>query len=137
MPKTINEITALNSCLKQYYNTNYLYILVLFSSVYIFKQTFCIPGSVILVCIYYVFNRFTLLSTVVLLFHKLYLQNLIAGSLFGSVVGFLLVCTLSSIGVSACYLLSKLCSIETLIVNYFPKRLISSKIAIENLVSEV
>lgn len=83
------------------------------------------------------FNRYTPSATVVLLSHKLYFQNLIAGSLFGSGVGFLLVCTLSSIGVSACYLLSKLCNIETIIVNYFPNRLISSKIALENLVSEI
>lgn len=60
-----------------------------------------------------------------------------AGSLFGSGVGFLLVCTLSSVGVSACYLLSKLCGIETLIVNYSPSQIISSKTTLENLVSAI
>lgn len=60
-----------------------------------------------------------------------------AGSLFGSGVGFLLVCTLSSIGVSACYLLSKICGVEKLIVNYLPHQLTSSKISLENLVSRI
>lgn len=59
-----------------------------------------------------------------------------AGSLFGSTIGFLLVCTLSSIGVSACYLLSKFCGIETLIMNYLPSQLTSSKKTLENLVSK-
>jgi len=110
MPKTIAEFTNLNSCFKQYYNSNSLYTLTLFSSIYIFKQTFCIPGSFIL--------------------------NIIAGSLFGSSIGLLLVCTLSSIGVCACYLLSKICGLESLIVNYFPRQLISSKSTLENLIQK-
>lgn len=57
-----------------------------------------------------------------------------AGSLFGSGMGFLLVCTLSSIGVSACYLMSKMCGIEMLIMNYLPSQITSSKITLENLV---
>lgn len=60
-----------------------------------------------------------------------------AGSLFGSTTGLLIVCTLSSLGVSTCYLLSKICGIETLILNYFPRQLTSSKIALENLVSKI
>lgn len=59
-----------------------------------------------------------------------------AGSLFGSRNGLLLVCILSSLGVSACYLLSRICGIEALILNYFPRQLTSSKIALENLVSK-
>lgn len=110
LPKNVDEIMTLNSCFKQYYNTNYLYILTLFSSIYIFKQMFCIPGSLIL--------------------------NVMAGSLFGSSIGLLLVCTLSSLGVAACYLLSKICDIESLIVNYFPSRLAAYKISLENLVQK-
>ncbi|CAH1709816.1 unnamed protein product [Aphis gossypii] len=94
IPKSIAELSELNLCLRQHYDNNYLYMLTLFSTVYIIKQAFCIPGSVIL--------------------------NLIAGSLFGSGLGLLLVCTLSSIGVSACYLLSKVCGVETFLMNYFP-----------------
>lgn len=60
-----------------------------------------------------------------------------AGSLFGSGIGFLLICTLSSIGVSACYLLSKLCAVETVIMNYLPSQLTSSKTNLENLVSKI
>lgn len=60
-----------------------------------------------------------------------------AGSLFGSTVGLLLVCTLSSLGVSSCYLLSKMCGIEMLIVNYLPKQLTLSKTSLENLVSKI
>lgn len=108
IPKSIAELSELNLCLRQHYDNNYLYMLTLFSTVYIIKQAFCIPGSVIL--------------------------NLIAGSLFGSGLGLLLVCTLSSIGVSACYLLSKVCGVETFLMNYFPGTLRSSKNTVGNLV---
>lgn len=124
---------TLNSCLKQYYNTNYLYILTLFSSIYIFKQMFCIPGSLILVSTI----KIILYSYYSFIVSKMYdFQNVMAGSLFGSSIGLLLVCTLSSLGVAACYLLSKICGIESLIVNYFPSRLAAYKISLENLVSE-
>ncbi|KAL4112739.1 hypothetical protein QTP88_016474 [Uroleucon formosanum] len=108
IPKSIAELMELNLCLRKHYDNNYLYMLILFSTVYIIKQAFCIPGSIIL--------------------------NLIAGSLFGSVLGLLLVCTLSSIGVSACYLLSKVCGIETFLMNYFPSVLTSWKTTVGNLV---
>ncbi|XP_050537611.1 transmembrane protein 41A-like isoform X2 [Daktulosphaira vitifoliae] len=105
----MNDITKLNSCLKVYYEKNFFYVLILFCSIYIFKQTFCIPGSVIL--------------------------NVLAGSLFGSIYGFLLVCILSSIGVSSCYLLSKICCIEEVLIKFLPSQLRSSKTTLENLVS--
>jgi len=108
IPKSMAELTELNLCLRKHYDNNVLYMLTLFSTVYIIKQAFCIPGSVIL--------------------------NLIAGSLFGSGLGLLLVCTLSSIGVSACYLLSKVCGVETFLMNYFPNALSSSKNTMGNLV---
>lgn len=60
-----------------------------------------------------------------------------AGSLFGSTMGLLLICTLSTIGVSICYLLSKICGIEKVISNYLPNQLVTSKISLENLVSSV
>ncbi|XP_050422813.1 transmembrane protein 41A-like isoform X2 [Adelges cooleyi] len=109
-PKKMDDITKLNSCLKQYYQNNYLYILTLYSSIYIFKQTFCIPGSIIL--------------------------NVLAGSLFGTGYGFLLVCILSSIGVSACYCMSKLCGLEEVITQFLPSQLTSAKISLENLVKK-
>ncbi|XP_060837123.1 transmembrane protein 41A-like isoform X2 [Rhopalosiphum padi] len=108
LPKSKAELAELNSCLKKHYDNNFLYMLTLFSTVYIIKQAFCIPGSIIL--------------------------NLIAGSLFGSSLGLLLVSTLSSIGVTACYLLSKVCGVETFLMNYFPGTLTSSKNTVGNLV---
>ncbi|VVC33566.1 Hypothetical protein CINCED_3A013578 [Cinara cedri] len=111
IPKTITEIIALNSCLKLYYTSNYFIVLMLFSSVYIFKQSFCIPGSFIL--------------------------NLIAGSLFGTSIGFILVCTLSSIGVSMCYVISKICGFEKLLNEFFSTGYIAKiKSSLENLIQK-
>lgn len=52
IPKSIAELLELNLCLRQHYDNNYLYTLTLFSTVYLIKQAFCIPGSVILVSIH-------------------------------------------------------------------------------------
>ncbi|KAF0761008.1 transmembrane protein 41A-like [Aphis craccivora] len=136
IPKSVAELSELNLCLRQHYDNNYLYMLTLFSTVYIIKQAFCIPGSVILVSIRHdgdaiSVSRYSSLTTVL---SAITFQNLIAGSLFGSGLGLLLVCTLSSIGVSACYLLSKVCGVETFLMNYFPSTLRSSKNTVGNLV---
>ena len=62
-------------------NLGYYYVLVLFSSAYLFKQTFAIPGSVFL--------------------------NLLAGAIFGLSFGFCLTCVLTACGATCCYLMAK------------------------------
>lgn len=119
-------------CLKQYYVSNYYFTLILFSSVYIIKQAFCIPGSFILVS--YNINKTSIFNSYKIINH---FQNIIAGSVFGASIGFLLVCTLSSIGVSACYFISKLCNLEKLLEKYFPSKLTSAKNTLEYLVSKI
>ncbi|XP_063863950.1 transmembrane protein 41A-like isoform X2 [Scylla paramamosain] len=66
-----------------YQQDHWYYVLLLFSSAYIYKQTFAIPGSALL--------------------------NLLGGALFGCwPMGFLLCCVLTAIGASNCFLLSRL-----------------------------
>ena len=62
-------------------NAGFGYVLVLFSSAYVFKQTFAIPGSVFL--------------------------NLLAGAIFGLNFAFPLTCFLTACGATFCYLLAK------------------------------
>ncbi|VDO27524.1 unnamed protein product [Onchocerca flexuosa] len=64
-----------------YKDQHFSYITTLFVFAYIYKQTFAIPGSFIL--------------------------NLIAGALFDVWIGFLLVCILTTIGSTLCYLFSE------------------------------
>ncbi|MCP9257850.1 Transmembrane protein 41A [Dirofilaria immitis] len=59
---------------------HFAYLLLLFSLVYLYKQSFAIPGS--------------------------FIMNVLAGALFGSWKALLLVCPLTAIGASCCYLLS-------------------------------
>ena len=48
-PSNLQELKSLADLLKQYKTTNKYYVVILFSSAYLFKQTFAIPGSVFLV----------------------------------------------------------------------------------------
>ncbi|XP_076089544.1 transmembrane protein 41A-A-like [Mytilus galloprovincialis] len=80
-PSNLEELTSLASTLQLYKTEHLLYVLLLFCSAYIYKQTFAIPGSVFL--------------------------NLLGGALFGVWTSFPLVCVLSATGASCCFLLSK------------------------------
>merc|ERR550532_2547424 len=78
-------------------------IFFLFSAAYIFKQSFSIPGSVFL--------------------------NLLAGALFPTYVAFPLVCCLTAIGASVCFIFSRyifsnlLTSLFTHRIEYFRKQI--------------
>jgi len=72
-------------------------VLPLFCAAYLFKQTFAIPGSMLL--------------------------NLLAGALFGWKVGFLLSSVLTATGATFCYLLAKFLGKEVA-EKYFPKALV-------------
>ena len=50
------------------------------------------------------------------------LQNLLAGALFGTWIGFPLACTLTAFGATNCYLMSKYFGMDY-ILKYFPNRI--------------
>lgn len=95
-PRNLEDLQQLANVLKIYKERNWVYVLVLFCSAYLYKQTFIIPGSVLL--------------------------NLLGGALFGIYVGFPLVCFLTAIGSTLCYLWS-LWLAKDLIEHYFPDRI--------------
>ena len=95
-PSSLEDIRLLASTLGSYKQLHPNYVLLLFSSAYLFKQvslpvrsitsslllqTFAVPGSVFL--------------------------NVLAGAIFGSSLGFLLCCFLTACGASLCYLLAR------------------------------
>lgn len=72
------------------------YVLTLFASAYLFKQTFAIPGSVFL--------------------------NLLAGAVFGLPTAFALTCLLTAMGATFCYSLARFAGRQAA-QRFFPKRL--------------
>lgn len=94
-PSSHQELKELAELLNSYNKDHATYIMVLFCSAYLYKQTFAIPGSVFL--------------------------NILAGALFGMWKSFLLTCTLSAAGASQCYLLSKFCG-HQYVEYYFPNK---------------
>ncbi|VIO97719.1 Uncharacterized protein BM_BM5656 [Brugia malayi] len=81
LPNNLANFTATAKLFYAYKDQHFSYIITLFIFAYIYKQTFAIPGSFIL--------------------------NLIAGVLFDVWFGFLLVCILTTIGSTLCYLFSE------------------------------
>ena len=79
--KMSNEFTSFDKISGFFSISGYLYVLTLFISCFLFKQTFAIPGSVFL--------------------------NLLAGKIFGLERGLPMVCVLTAIGASCCYYLAK------------------------------
>ncbi|XP_060063276.1 transmembrane protein 41A-A-like [Ylistrum balloti] len=94
-PRNLQELTSLAVLLQQYKTDHLPYVLVLFCSAYLYKQSFAIPGSVFM--------------------------NLLAGALFPTWLGFIIVCTLTASGATCCYTWSKLCG-KSYIVKYFPQK---------------
>lgn len=93
VPKTLNELKTVSVELKEYKNEKPVQVLVLFCSAYLYKQTFAMPGSVML--------------------------NVLGGALYGTQTGLPLVCFLRALGSTFCFCLSK-AFIRYLILNYFP-----------------
>ncbi|KAJ7378547.1 Bifunctional glutamate/proline--tRNA ligase [Desmophyllum pertusum] len=94
-PSDLEGLKSLAGLLKQYRRDNFGYVVLLFCSAYLYKQTFAIPGSVFM--------------------------NLLAGAIFGIWAGFPLVCFLTGCGATFCYLLSKAFG-KVLLLQYFPSR---------------
>jgi len=93
IPRKIEDVRDLAGIAQKYYQSNPTYVTVLFVYLYIFLQTFGIPGPAIL--------------------------GIIAGALFGPVKGFLVANTCASIGAVTCYYLSSIIG-KTIVLKYFP-----------------
>ncbi|XP_061827490.1 transmembrane protein 41A-A [Nerophis lumbriciformis] len=94
-PSDLEELRELAELL-QFYKTEHTgYVLLLFCSAYLYKQSFAIPGSTCL--------------------------NILAGAIFGLHEGLLLACVLTTVGSTTCYLLSQAFG-KHYIVNIFPDK---------------
>ncbi|KAI5089953.1 transmembrane protein 41A-B precursor [Silurus meridionalis] len=80
-PSDLENLRDLAELLKFYKQKHTGYVFVLFCSAYLYKQSFAIPGSSFL--------------------------NMLAGALFGPWHGLLIACTLTTVGSTNCYLLSR------------------------------
>lgn len=94
-PSDLEELRELAELL-QFYKTEHTgYVLLLFCSAYLYKQSFAIPGSSFL--------------------------NILAGAIFGLYEGLFLACLLTTVGSTLCYLLSQAFG-KRYIVNFFPNK---------------
>ncbi|KAF2364876.1 SNARE associated Golgi protein [Trinorchestia longiramus] len=94
-PTSIPELQNLVSVLRLYHDEHFNYLISLFSLAYVYKQTFAIPGSA--------------------------LMNVLGGALFGVWVAVPVVCLLTAVGASCCYLLSSI-SLAHLLVRFEQER---------------
>ncbi|XP_016132524.1 transmembrane protein 41A-B-like isoform X1 [Sinocyclocheilus grahami] len=94
-PSDLNELRELAELLQFYKAEHTGYVFILFCSAYLYKQSFAIPGSSFL--------------------------NMLAGALFGPWHGLLIACTLTTVGSTNCYLLSRTFG-KRHIVRLFPEK---------------
>uniref|UniRef100_A0A146RLI4 Transmembrane protein 41A n=1 Tax=Fundulus heteroclitus TaxID=8078 RepID=A0A146RLI4_FUNHE len=94
-PSDLESLRELAETLKFYKTENYGYVLLLFCSAYLYKQSFAIPGSSFL--------------------------NMLGGAIFGPWVGLMLTCLLSTFGSTFCFLLSSTFG-KQYVVYFFPEK---------------
>ncbi|KAG7315911.1 hypothetical protein KOW79_020777 [Hemibagrus wyckioides] len=94
-PSDLEELRDLAELLKFYKRQHTTYVLVLFCSAYLYKQSFAIPGSSFL--------------------------NMLSGALFGPWYGLLIACTLTTVGSTNCYLLSRTFG-KRHVIRFFPEK---------------
>ncbi|XP_042201637.1 transmembrane protein 41A isoform X2 [Callorhinchus milii] len=94
-PSDLEELRVIAGQLHSYKDQHPGYVLLLYCSAYLYKQTFAIPGSSLL--------------------------NILAGALFGPWLGLALCCNLTAIGATFCFLLSKTYG-KQYMVQRFPER---------------
>ncbi|KAJ0989941.1 hypothetical protein J5N97_008297 [Dioscorea zingiberensis] len=96
LPKTLEDLQILRDDLESYTSDYTIQVLVGYFMVYIFMQTFMIPGTIFM--------------------------SLLAGALFGVVQGVILVVFAATAGASSCYFLSKLIG-KPLVYSLWPDKL--------------
>ncbi|KZV37278.1 hypothetical protein F511_14682 [Dorcoceras hygrometricum] len=96
LPRTLQDLQVLRNDLESYTRDYTLQVLVGYNLVYIFMQTFMIPGTVFM--------------------------SLLAGALFGVIKGVVLVVFAATAGASSCYFLSKLVG-RPLVFSLWPDKL--------------
>uniref|UniRef100_UPI0037E7A563 transmembrane protein 41A-B-like n=1 Tax=Semicossyphus pulcher TaxID=241346 RepID=UPI0037E7A563 len=94
-PSDLDELRELAETLKFYKREHHRYVLLLFCSAYLYKQSFAIPGSSFL--------------------------NMLAGAIFGPWEGLVLACLLTTSGSTFCYLLSSAFG-KQYVVQVFPEK---------------
>ncbi|XP_040034955.1 transmembrane protein 41A-B [Gasterosteus aculeatus] len=94
-PSDLDELRELAEMLKFYKREHHGYVLLLFCSAYLYKQSFAIPGSSFL--------------------------NMLAGAIFGPWEGLVLACLLTTVGSTFCFLLSAAFG-KQLVVRHFPEK---------------
>uniref|UniRef100_A0AAV2JRV1 VTT domain-containing protein n=1 Tax=Knipowitschia caucasica TaxID=637954 RepID=A0AAV2JRV1_KNICA len=94
-PSDLDELKALARMLKLYKRDHHGYVVLLFCSAYLYKQSFAIPGSSFL--------------------------NMLAGAIFGPWEGLLLACLLTTTGSTFCFLLSDAFG-KQYVVRFFPQK---------------
>ncbi|XP_077473213.1 transmembrane protein 41A-A [Stigmatopora argus] len=94
-PSNLEDLRELSELLQFYKTEHTAYVLLLFCSAYLYKQSFAIPGSSFL--------------------------NILAGAIFGLGPGLVLACVLTTVGSTACYLLSQAFG-KRYVVNLFPDK---------------
>ncbi|XP_068578062.1 transmembrane protein 41A-B-like [Cebidichthys violaceus] len=94
-PSDLDELRELAEMLKFYKREHHDYVLLLFCSAYLYKQSFAIPGSSFL--------------------------NMLAGAIFGPWEGLVLACLLTTVGSTFCFLLSSAFGKQH-VVQHFPEK---------------
>lgn len=94
-PSDLESLRELADMLKFYKRENHGYVLLLFCSAYLYKQSFAIPGSSFL--------------------------NMLAGAIFGPWEGLVLACLLTTSGSTFCFLLSSAFG-KQYVVHFFPEK---------------
>lgn len=94
-PSDLDELKELADMLKFYKREHHGYVVLLFCSAYLYKQSFAIPGSSFL--------------------------NMLAGAIFGPWEGLFLACLLTTTGSTFCYLLSSAFG-KQYVVQFFPEK---------------
>ncbi|XP_041865794.1 transmembrane protein 41A-B-like [Melanotaenia boesemani] len=94
-PSDLESLRELADMLKFYKRENHGYVLLLFCSAYLYKQSFAIPGSSFL--------------------------NMLAGAIFGPWEGLVLACLLTTSGSTFCFLLSSVFG-KQYVVHFFPEK---------------
>lgn len=122
-PSDLEELRELSEALRDYERRHRGAAVLLFCAAYLYKQSFAIPGSSLLVGRRGAAprGRAPCCGAAPGCRHAVSPQNVLAGALFGPWVGLLLCSALTSLGATCCYLLSGAFG-KRLVVRCFPDK---------------